>query len=81
MIQYNLRIDEELKRKAQQWAEKDGMSENLLYNKAIEDYLRRKEHQDFIDAFLKRKVNPKRVKAILDKIRKADRPPVFKDDI
>ena len=81
MIQYNLRIDAELKNKARLWADREGMSENLLYNKAIGDYLRRKEHEDFIGAFLKRKVSGRRVNAILEKVRKANLSPPYKNDL
>lgn len=80
MIQYNLRLDKKLKNKAQYLAQKEGMSENLLYNKAIEDYVRRCEQEEFIIHILKRKVSDARIHSLLAKIKKTKRAPLYEED-
>lgn len=80
MIQYNLRLDKKLKNKARHLAQKEGMSENLLYNKAIEDYVRRMEQEEFVHGLLKRRVTDARTEFLLNKIRKTRKAPLYKED-
>lgn len=80
MIQYNLRLDKKLKNKAKLLAEQEGMSENLLYNKAIEDYVRRREQEEFVGDLFKRKVSDSRIRSIFAKIKKSKRAPLYEED-
>lgn len=82
MIQYNLRLDKRLKNKAQMLARKEGMSENFLYNKAIEDFVRRSEQEQFIACLFKRKSSDRHIHSLLAKIRRSKRAPLYyKDDL
>ena len=81
MIQYNLRLDKKLKTKAQFIAQKEGMSENLFYNKAIEDYVRRQEQEDFVSRLFKRHRSDQHLKSLLSKIRKSKRLSLYKEDV
>lgn len=81
MIQYNLRLDKKLKNKAQTLAKKEGMSENLLYNKAIEDFVRRREQEEFVVSLLRRKVSDQRVHSLLSKVRRSKKEPLYTEDL
>lgn len=59
MIQYNLRLDDKVKEKARQVAEKKGLSENSLYQTAIEEFLAKVEASDFYTKLMNRIVTSK----------------------
>ena len=54
MTQYNLRLDERTKQKASLLAKKKGISENTLYQLAIEEFLAKTEATDFYHKLMKR---------------------------
>lgn len=58
MMQYNLRLDEKTKQKARDLAAKRGMSENSLYQMAIDEFLTKTEAAEFYDKLMKRIVSP-----------------------
>ncbi|QQR80531.1 MAG: hypothetical protein IPJ69_14785 [Deltaproteobacteria bacterium] len=74
MIQYNLRLDDKVKEKARQVAEKKGLSENSLYQTAIEEFLAKVEASDFYTKLMNRIVTSKDKQQILKKLKanKAD---------
>lgn len=74
MMQYNLRLDDRTKEKAQTLAHKRGLSENSLYQMAIEEFLTKSEASEFYNKLLKRVVSPAEKKKIFNKLKanKAD---------
>ncbi len=74
MIQYNLRLDDKIKEKAREVAEKKGLSENALYQTAIEEFLAKVEATDFYTKLMNRVVTSKEKQQILKKLKanKAD---------
>lgn len=69
MIQYNLRLDDKVKEKAREVAEKKGLSENSLYQTAIEEFLAKVEATDFYTKLMNRVVSSKEKKNILKKLK------------
>ena len=80
-MQYNLRLDENTKTKAMELAKKKGVSENRLYQTAIEDYLKKTDAEDFFQKMLKRIVTPEEKKSVLAKLRKNKAAPFYKEDL
>lgn len=80
MIQYNLRLDEAIKQKAQNLAKKKGLSENSLYQSAIEEFLAKTEAYDFYTKLLNRVVSPKEKKEIFKKLGANPAPVLYKED-
>ena len=74
MIQYNLRLDDKIKEKAREVAERKGLSENALYQTAIEEFLAKVEATDFYTKLMNRVVTSKEKQQILKKLKanKAD---------
>lgn len=74
MTQYNLRLDEKTKQRAGGLAKKKGISENTLYQMAIEEFLSKTEASEFFDKLMKRVVSPTEKQRIFRKLRgnKAD---------
>lgn len=80
MIQYNLRLDEKTKEKAQHFAESRGISENSLYQTAIEEFLAKTEAEEFYQKLLKRIVTPQEKKQILRKLRAHPADVLYRED-
>ena len=69
MVQYNLRLDDKVKERARQVAEEKGLSENALYQTAIEEFLAKVEATDFYTKLMNRVVTPKEKQQILKKLK------------
>lgn len=80
MIQYNLRLDDKVKEKARQVAEKKGLSENALYQTAIEEFLAKVEATDFYTNLMNRIVTPKEKQKILKKLKANKSDPLYEGD-
>ncbi len=80
MMQYNLRLDEKTKEKANLIARKKGISENSLYQMAIEEFLSKVEANDFYKKLLNRVVTPQEKKKLLKKLRSNKAEVLYADD-
>lgn len=80
MMQYNLRLDEKIKEKAQSIAEKRGISENALYQMAIEEFLAKIEATDFYTRLMSRVVTSKEKQKILEKLKKNQTDVLYEED-
>lgn len=80
MMQYNLRLDDKTKQRASSIAKKKGVSENTLYQTAIEEFLAKIEATEFYQKLLNRVVTPGEKRALLKKLRSNKQDVIFEDD-
>lgn len=80
MMQYNLRLDDKTKQRASLIAKKKGVSENALYQTAIEEFLSKIEATEFYQKLLNRVVTPREKQALLKKLRSNKQDVLFEDD-
>lgn len=80
MIQYNLRLDKSLKDKGQALAKARGLSENSLYQTAIEEFIAKNEATEFYQKLMARTVPEKDKQQILKKLKANKTPPLYPQD-
>lgn len=80
MMQYNLRLDEKTKERAHALAQKKGLSENALYQMAIEEFLTKTEASEFYDKLMNRVIAPKEKQKILRKLKANSSDVLFEED-
>ena len=80
MMQYNLRLDETTKQKVSSIAKKKGISENSLYQMAIEEFLSKAEAAEFYEKLLKRVISSQDKKKLLKKLKSNKRAPLYPED-
>lgn len=80
MTQYNLRLDKVLKSKASTLAKSRGLSENSLYQMAIEEFIAKTEAIEFYQKLIKRAIPSSEKNRILKKLKANRVKPLFPED-
>lgn len=80
MIQYNLRLDKTLKSKASALAKSKGLSENSLYQMAIEEFISKTEATEFFQKLINRAIPSSEKDRILKKLKANKLKPLYPED-